>query len=240
MKNFIVYYRVSTKKQEKTRLGLGAQKIAVERFVAAEKGQILAEFTEVETGKDASRPKLAEACRHAVAAGATLVVAKLDRLARNMAFTSALMDSGLDFVALDCPYASRLTLHILAAVAEDEARRISERTKAGLAVLKARGVKLGAASPNSAFRRGTPRGWKAAGERARQARAARLVETYGPILPTMRAMRDAGQSLEQVAAWLNREGYRTTRNSCFTRATVCRALARTTGMALAPQVTQAA
>lgn len=222
----IAYYRVSTRKQEKTRLGLGAQQAAVHVYAAAQGTQIVAEFTEVETGKSATRPQLAAAIRQAKALGAILVIAKLDRLSRNVAFTATLMDSGLEFVALDCPHANRLTIHILAAVAEDEARRISERTKAALAVRKAQGVKLGAASPNSAFRRGAQRGWLAGSERAQLLRARRLEEAYGPILPTMRAMRDAGQSLSAVAEWLNQQGYRTTRNRLFTRATVLRALAR--------------
>lgn len=223
---YIAYYRVSTKKQEKTRLGLDAQQTAVRSFVDAQSAQIVAEFTEIESGKNSDRPQLANAIRQARATGAKLVIAKLDRLARNVAFTATLMDSGLDFIALDCPQANRLTLHILAAVAEDEARRISERTKAALAAAKARGVKLGAASPRSAFKNGAARGWRAGSERAASIRARRAAENYAPILPTMRAMRAAGQPLSKIAGWLNKEGYRTTRNSEFTPATVHRALAR--------------
>jgi DNA invertase Pin-like site-specific DNA recombinase len=226
MKCFVSYYRVSTRKQEKSQLGLSAQKLAVRKYADAQGAQIVAEFTEIETGKNAERPQLAVAIRQARARGAVLVIAKLDRLARNLAFTATLMDSGLEFIALDCPHANRLTIHILAAVAEDEARRIGERTKSALAAAKARGTKLGAASPNSAFRNGSQRGWRAGSERARQLRARRLEENYGPILPTMRAMREAGQPLSAIAAWLNKEGYRTTQNSEFTRATVHRALAR--------------
>src|SRR6185369_12637823 len=100
-------------------------------------------YVEVESGKKAARPQLLAALAHPRRTKATLVVAKLDRLTRNVAFLSALMESGVDFVACDNPHANRLTIHILAAVAEDEARRISERTKAALAAYKARGGKLG-------------------------------------------------------------------------------------------------
>lgn len=104
-------------------------------------------YTEVESGKRKDRPQLTKAIGHAKLARATLVVAKLDRLARNVAFLSALMESEIDFVACDNPHANRPTIHILAAVAEDEVRRISERTKAALAAAKRRGIKLGSARP---------------------------------------------------------------------------------------------
>ena len=161
MANMIAYYRVSTKKQERSGLGLEGQKAAVAHFVGCQGAEVLAEYTEVETGKRSDRPALAKAIAQAKRSRATLVVAKLDRLARNVAFTSALMDSGVDFVACDNPHANRLTIHILAAVAEDEARRIAERTKAALEAAKRRGVKLGAARPecrnltDSARRKGT-------------------------------------------------------------------------------------
>jgi len=199
LNRLVTYIRVSTQKQRKSGLGLDAQQIAVRSFAEAQSAQIIAEFVEIESGKNSDRPQLSAAIRQARAAGATLVIAKLDRLARNVAFTATLMDSGLDFIALDCPHANRLTLHILAAVAEDEARRISERTRAALAAARARGVKLGAASPNSPFRRGVTRGWAAGSERAAVVRARRADENYGPILPTMKAMRAAGQSLSKIA-----------------------------------------
>jgi DNA invertase Pin-like site-specific DNA recombinase len=121
--NLIPYYRVSTRKQEKSGLGLEGQKAAVTEFVDRQCARVLATYTETETGKRADRPELAKAIAHAKRARATLVVAKLDRLARNVAFTAALMESGVDFLACDNPHANRLTIHILAAVAEEEARR---------------------------------------------------------------------------------------------------------------------
>jgi DNA invertase Pin-like site-specific DNA recombinase len=140
---FVAYLRVSTVRQGESGLGLEAQRAAVEAFARQHGGTIVASYVEVETGKRSDRPELAKALCAARKAKATLLIAKLDRLARNVAFIANLMDSGVDFVACDQPFASRLTLHILAAVAEDEARRISERTKAALAAAKARGRKLG-------------------------------------------------------------------------------------------------
>lgn len=140
---FVVYLRVSTARQGEHGLGMDAQRAAVEAFARQTGRTILAEYIEVESGKRSDRPELSRALEAAKKAKATLLIAKLDRLARNVAFIANLMDAGVDFVAVDQPFASRLTLHILSAVAEDEARRISERTKAALAAAKARGTKLG-------------------------------------------------------------------------------------------------
>jgi DNA invertase Pin-like site-specific DNA recombinase len=141
---FVAYYRVSTARQGRSGLGLAAQQAAVHEHLNGGKWRIVAEFTEVESGKRAdNRPKLAEALAACRVHGATLIIAKLDRLARNVAFVSNLMEAGVDFEAVDFPAANRLTVHILAAVAEHEARMISERTKAALAAAKRRGVKLG-------------------------------------------------------------------------------------------------
>ena len=124
-RKLIAYYRVSTKQQGASGLGLDAQRSAVSDFARQSGGKIEAAYTEVESGKRADRPELAKAIAHARRSKATLVIAKLDRLAHNVAFVSALMESGADFVAVDNATANRLTIHILAAVAEDEARRIS-------------------------------------------------------------------------------------------------------------------
>jgi len=140
---FVAYYRVSTHRQGQSGLGLEAQQNAVREYLNGGNWKLAAEFTEVESGKHADRPELTaalEACRKHQA---KLIIAKLDRLSRNVAFISALMDSGVEFIAVDMPEANRLTIHILAAVAEHEREAISSRTKDALAAAKARGVKLG-------------------------------------------------------------------------------------------------
>src|SRR4051812_6519127 len=139
------YRRASTKKQGASGLGLEAQDRAIADHVKATGCVLIATYTEVESGKRADRPELLKAMAHARRTGATLVVAKLDRLSRNVAFVSALMESRVKFIACDNPNVSDLTVHILASVAQDEAKRTSERTKAALAAYKARGGKLGAA-----------------------------------------------------------------------------------------------
>jgi DNA invertase Pin-like site-specific DNA recombinase len=128
--SYVAYYRVSTQRQGRSGLGLEAQQDAVRNHLNGGDWRIVGEFTEVESGKRKDRPKLAAALAACRVHGAKLVIAKLDRLARNVAFVSALMEAGVEFEAVDFPQANRLTIHILAAVAEHEAKVISERTKA--------------------------------------------------------------------------------------------------------------
>lgn len=188
MQNFLTYLRVSTDKQGVFGLGMEAQHRAVTRY-AEGRGTILAEYVEVETGKRSDRPQLmadlAECRRHR----ATLIIAKLDRLARNVHFISGLMNSDVEFVAVDMPTANRLTIHILAAVAEHEREMISQRTKAALAAAKARGVKLG-----------NPRALEA----LVKARAARHVSVIPPnVEHLMSEWRADGLTLRSIAAKLN-------------------------------------
>lgn len=140
---YVAYYRVSTSKQGKSGLGLEAQRETVSQHLKLVPSILVTEFTEIESGKRTDRPELAQALATCRRHGATLIVAKLDRLARNVEFTARLMNSGVEFVCCDNPHANRLTIHILAAMAEYERDQISQRTKAGLAAAKARGVKLG-------------------------------------------------------------------------------------------------
>ena len=140
---FISYLRVSTDKQGERGYGLDAQRKAVADYLNGGSWELLDEYVEVESGKRSDRPKLAEALAACKRQRARLVIAKLDRLSRNVAFIATLMDGKVDFVCCDFPTANRLTLHILAAVAEHEREMISQRTSAGLAAAKARGVKLG-------------------------------------------------------------------------------------------------
>jgi DNA invertase Pin-like site-specific DNA recombinase len=140
---FVAYYRVSTDRQGKSGLGLEAQQAAVRQYLNGGSWQLVGEHVEIETGKRSDRPELVmalDACRRQ---RAKLVIAKLDRLSRNLAFIATLMDSGVEFVAVDNPHANKLTIHILAAVAEHEREMISERTKAALQAAKARGTRLG-------------------------------------------------------------------------------------------------
>ncbi|HCT39643.1 MAG TPA: resolvase [Moraxellaceae bacterium] len=140
---YIAYYRVSTAQQGRSGLGLEAQKQAVSAFLSSNGGISLAEYLEIESGRKRDRTELLKAIGHARAAKAILIIAKLDRLARNVSFTASLMESGLEFVACDMPHANRFTVHLMAALAEMEAEMISTRTKAALAEAKRRGVKLG-------------------------------------------------------------------------------------------------
>ena len=142
-RKYVSYFRVSTQRQGQSGLGLEAQQAAVQEYLESSQGESIQEFIEVESGKKSNRPQLENALAYAKKHKATLLIAKLDRLARNVHFISGLMASNVDFIACDMPSANKLTIHILAAVAEDEAERISQRTKAALAAAKARGVELG-------------------------------------------------------------------------------------------------
>lgn len=195
---FVAYLRVSTVRQDESGLGLEAQRAAVEAFARQHGGAIVVSYVEVETGKRSDRPELAKALCAARKAKSTLLIAKLDRLARNVAFIANLMDAGVEFLACDQPFASRLTLHILAAVAEDEARRISERTKAALQAAKARGRKLG--SPIAA---------KTVAN-ARAARSAYAAKANATTLAVIREVQKSGvTSLAGVARVLEARGVRT-------------------------------
>src|SRR4051812_11770006 len=141
--NYVAYYRVSTERQGQSGLGLDAQRSAVVNYLDGGNWKLIAEFTEVESGKHSDRAQLRAAQAACKKHKATLVIAKLDRLSRNVHFLSGLMEAGTKFIAVDNPNANKLTIHILAAVAEDERERISARTKAALAAARARGQALG-------------------------------------------------------------------------------------------------
>jgi len=174
---------------------------AVSRHVAGAQGAIVAEFQEVELGKRNDRPQIAAALAACRLRRATLVIAKLDRLARNVHFISNLMESGVDFVACDNPHATRLTIHILAAVAEHEREMISQRTIAALAAAKARGVKLG--NPNLQRRSGT----RSLAAIATAVRSKRSAEHAAAVEPYIAAARKAGcASLGELAAALTARG----------------------------------
>ena len=144
---FVAYFRVSTDKQGKSGLGLDAQRHAVQQYLNGGTWSLIGEFTEIESGKRNERPELAKALAACKRQKAKLVIAKLDRLSRNLAFIATLMDSGVEFIAVDNPHANKLTVHILAAVAQHEREVIAQRTKDALQAAKARGVVLGNPSP---------------------------------------------------------------------------------------------
>jgi DNA invertase Pin-like site-specific DNA recombinase len=208
---YVAYYRVSTQRQGQSGLGLEAQQAAVESFC-----QPAESFTEIETGTNKRhRPELQRAIAASKRLGATLVIAKLDRLARNVHFVSGLMESGIEFVACDNPTANRLTVHILAAVAEDEARRISDRTKAALAAYKARGGTLGNPRNLTAFasKKGTASNVKAAERHAADVR------------PAAEKLRAAGRTLSEIASILTGKGLLTRRGKAWSPTAVMRLLA---------------
>jgi DNA invertase Pin-like site-specific DNA recombinase len=212
MERLVAYYRVSTQRQGESGLGLEAQQAAAAAHARAN-GEIVAEFTEIESGKVANRPQLQAAIAACSEHGATLVVAKLDRLSRNVAFTASLKESGVRFVACDNPNASELTIDILAAVAADEARRISHRTRDALAALKARGARLG--SPIAAAT-------AVIAGRVNVAKAAEHAETVRPLAIRKRA---AGKTLQEIADYLSNKGLLTRRGHRWTAAGVMRLLA---------------
>lgn len=195
-KSAVVYLRVSTARQGHSGLGLEAQRAAVQQYAASGGQAIVAEFVEIESGKRDDRPQLAAALAACRLHRATLVMAKLDRLARNVRFIAGIMDSGVDFVACDMPHANRLTLHLMAAMAEYEATAISERTKAALAAAKARGVKLG--NPNGAAH--LRDGCQAAAKLSGAARRAAAVARAGALAPLLAELHEAGMSTATVRA----------------------------------------
>jgi DNA invertase Pin-like site-specific DNA recombinase len=211
MSLFIAYYRVSTDRQGVSGLGLDAQRLAVSRFIGT--GRPTAEYTEIESGKKhTNRHQLLAALADCRKRRATLLIAKLDRLGRNVAFISALMESGVDFVCCDNPHANRLMLHVLAAFAEHEGKQISERTIAALAAAKARGVKLGNPRPFEALQLAN------AVHRARQ--------PASELIDMMRTLQQQGRGYRAIARELNRMNIRTGRGCQWYDVTVKQALTR--------------
>lgn len=203
---FISYLRVSTQKQGRSGLGLEAQRAAVLGYLNGGKWKLVEEVVEVESGKRNDRPELSRALALCRVHGAKLLIAKLDRLARNVAFIANLMEAGVEFEAVDLPQANRLTLHVMAALAEYEAKAISDRTKAALGAAKARGTKLGG------------RRWaietvaskaNVASVRVRTEQAHKRANDLAPIVEAIRA--EGAVSLRQIADGLNRRGITTAR-----------------------------
>jgi DNA invertase Pin-like site-specific DNA recombinase len=185
-------------------------------------------YTEVESGKRADRPELARAIAHARRSKATLCVAKLDRLSRNVEFLARVMNSGCEFAAADMPAANKFMLHVMAAVAEHEAKAISDRTKAALAAAKARGAKLGSARPGHWDGREDARlaGAKAGGAAAGKAHREAASNAYEDLVPHMEKLKAEGLSLRAIADRLNQDGQTTRRGRPWNQVQVSRVLER--------------
>ncbi|WP_189011253.1 recombinase family protein [Deinococcus malanensis] len=215
----VTYIRVSDLKQGRSGLGLDAQHTAVNAFVRSYDLTIIDEYREIETGTNKrTRPQLQKALERTHQGGAVLLIAKLDRLARNVHFVSGLMESRVPFVAVDMPDVDDLTIHILAAVAEQEAKMISRRTKDALRAAKARGKVLGRPENLTveARRRGAQRRFQGA------------VDAYAPVAGYIALMRRNGETLRAIAEVLNSEGKRTCQGKRWTAVQVRNVLLRHT------------
>jgi DNA invertase Pin-like site-specific DNA recombinase len=223
-RNAVAYYRVSTFSQGRSGLGLDGQRASVEAYCSQNGYELVRDFQEVESGKNDARPKLAEALAFAKRCKAVLIVARLDRLARSVAFVDGVMRSGVEFVAVDVPSANSLVLHILAAVAQQEALSISQRTKAALQAARARGTALGSHNPSvpkltlEASRMGAALGAQAGHRKA--------VAEYADLLPLILSLHRQGTSLRAIAERLNMDGHKTRRGSAWSAVQVLRVLRR--------------
>lgn len=222
-RTFVAYLRVSTDRQGRSGLGMEAQQAAIAAFLQSDDNLLTPPFTEVESGKNSDRPQLRAAMERCRKTGATLLIARLDRLARNVRFISGLMEEGIPFVACDdMPNATPFMLHVYAAVAEEEARAISRRTKAALAAAKSRGVKLGGdrgyrpvAGPNACL-----------GGDAVRREADRAAHRALPAIEVIRAAQGADISLQALARALTAQGVKTPRGGAWTATAVRRTLAQ--------------
>lgn len=233
---YAAYYRVSTSKQGASGLGLEAQRSTVAAYVGA-KGEIIAEFTDIESGKNDKRPELAKALRLCKETGATLLISKLDRLSRNMKFIVDLQESKVKFTACDMPEANEFTIHIFAAMAQHERKIISERTKSGLKAKKER-IKAGnylnskadeSGTPtvmkpdkNGEYRLGNPNGWSdekralaAARKREKAESNPNTAMAIERVLECLETKPNA--SLSELAAALNKYNLKTPTGKAFTR-----------------------
>lgn len=213
----VTYYRVSTKMQGRSGLGLMAQRLSVDRHLASLNAQVLAEFVEVESGGKADRPELTRALRRCRLSGATLIVAKLDRLSRDVEFIAQLQKSAVRFACADTPGASDLTIGLLAVIAQNERQMISTRTREALTAAKARGVRLG--NPRLAEIANTD---TANARAAHMAKAAERNAQIASVIAEIEA--EAGESLplQAIADQLNEAGYTTARGKAFSKTTVMR------------------
>ncbi|OJW52831.1 MAG: resolvase [Alphaproteobacteria bacterium 41-28] len=213
MNTFIAYYRVSTDRQGRSGLGLEAQRTAVGAYLR-DKYKLVAEFTEIESGKRNDRPELMKALAECKRQHARLIIAKLDRLARNLHFISGLMESGIEFIACDVPGANRMMLQILAVFAEHEREMISKRTKEALAAAKARGCRLGNPNPLPAGLLGSKVSKEVADQFA------------GAVKPFVQSLQMQGLSLRGIASEMNLRSIKTAKGRKWYATTVRNVLVR--------------
>ena len=222
---FVAYYRVSTTKQGINGLGMDAQRNSVMNYLNGGSWKLLAEFAEVESGKRNSREELAKAVALCRKESATLVIAKLDRLARNAAFLLNLRDSGVDFIAVDMPHADKFTVGIMALVAEKERDLISQRTRDGLAAARRRGIKLGNPHPAGALK---------AAHAVNLVRADAYAKSILPIVLEIKAAHVT--TLRGIAQCLNARGFKTPNGKAFKPQSVKNLLDRVAALSATPSV----
>lgn len=212
--NYVAYYRVSTKRQGRSGLGLEAQKELVGRYING--GKLIAEYIEVESGKKSNRPEFQKALKACERLQATLLIAKLDRLSRSIHVITGLQESGIKFIAADCPDATPLTIHILAAMAQYERELISKRTRDALQQAKKRGVRLGNPNPEKALRQ------------AYKAHRKQADSFAAEIKPIIEKIKQKGHvtTLKEIADALNERGISTARGGKWHPTTVKNLLAR--------------
>lgn len=217
---WVSYLRVSTERQGRSGLGLEAQRAAVTSHIASAGGRLLSEYVEVESGKRDDRPQLVAALDTCRLTGATLLIAKLDRLSRDAAFLLGLQRAGVAFTAADMPHADPFTVGIMALVAQREREMISGRTKAALAAAKARGTTLGGF-----------RGRKVDGRLGAEAQRKAADGFAEAVAPIVAPLRQGGRSLREIAAMLTERGIRTQRGGQWSPASVRAVLLRIDAMA---------
>jgi len=220
MKKYVAYYRVSTAKQGRSGLGLEAQENTTTSYLDSVKGELVEGYTDIESGSKDNRPELQKALRKCRLTGATLLIAKLDRLSRNRRFLMDLQDSSINFVCCDMPEANNFTVGLLACLADYERELISERTKAALKAAKARGVVLG--NPNLALVRNTD---TTAATEARVITAKIRNSELCQVIDEIRDSASKELTLREVAEQLNAAGYTTSRGTKFHATSVNRVLA---------------
>lgn len=206
MQKFVAYYRVSTQKQGNSGLGLEAQRTDVSKFIL-KGGELISEFQDVESGKKNDRPNLIRAIEECKKQGATLLIAKLDRLSRNASFIFTLKDAKVDFVCCDMPNANTVTIGIMAVLAQDERERISHTTKSALAELKTKGIKLG--SPENMTAEARAKGLEARKQNALQN------ENNRKATALIISMKESGRSFAQITRALNDLGFKTRTGKAF-------------------------